>query len=442
MIRRVTLMKTRVPLILILAAIVAVAAVCGLSAVSARCAESDLASALHGEALRLYREGAYEEAIELWERELAVNPGSAMALNDIGIAYRELKKPAAALDYHRKALALDPQFGHGHYSAGLALYDLGYYDAAADSFRKAIDLNHKRAVSYFNLGLALEKLGDHGASEAALQKALAEGYDSTKCRFHLAAVYRGQGDHEKAIQNLEQVVSVEPPYQGAYYYLGVSYEAMGKYLKARKAFRKEQALHTDWQCAAKDADDQLEAHLWFWSFLKAMGVIIVRLLWVAGAFALPAYFLKLMRGRKAFLRPSYDKVILFFAVLLLAPCPWILPAVRMFVPAIPGFVMLSELAVRAADWYKLWGILIMLAYFIAVIVGWYCAVCAVSRLFRRPLVLLGLSIALLIVSFFHIYPVYIAGKGGRANALKVYQGLAGHVYLVATDQAPELTIDE
>jgi tetratricopeptide (TPR) repeat protein len=399
------------------------------------------AAALHAEALKLYREGRYSDAIEVWERELAIAPGNAVVVNDIGIAYRQLGQLSAALVYHKRAVEIDPRLGPGHYSLGLAQHDLGYYEAAAESFRAAIDLGHRSAVSNFNLGLALSKLGEHAASETAFQRALSEGYTPAKCFFGLATAYRAQRDHDKAIRNLEKALAAEPSLPSANYYLGLSYAALGKYSKARTAFRKEDELGSDWQAAARDEDARLEPHLWFWTYLKDMGLIVARLTWIAWAFAVPGLFLLLMKKRGPFLRPTRVKATLLYALLLMAPSPWILGFVIGFVPAIPMFIMMSETAVRVIGWLKPVALMILLAYYVILVFLGHLFACLLCRILRGPVLVGGLVGLLLALSFFNIYLVgYAGGKGGSANVIKVYSGLGTHIYDIAAGKAPGMGI--
>jgi tetratricopeptide (TPR) repeat protein len=60
------------------------------------------------EGLNFLHIGNYDRAINAWRRALELDPGSALAANNIGVAYLAKKQPAKAIAWFEKALSLDP----------------------------------------------------------------------------------------------------------------------------------------------------------------------------------------------------------------------------------------------------------------------------------------------------------------------------------------------
>jgi tetratricopeptide (TPR) repeat protein len=52
--------------------------------------------------------GFYDQAIASWQHTLELDPGSALAVNNIGTAYMMKKQPDEAIVYFNKAIAMDP----------------------------------------------------------------------------------------------------------------------------------------------------------------------------------------------------------------------------------------------------------------------------------------------------------------------------------------------
>ena len=52
--------------------------------------------------------GFYDQAIASWQHTLELDPGSALAVNNIGTAYMMKKQPGEAIVYFNKAIAMDP----------------------------------------------------------------------------------------------------------------------------------------------------------------------------------------------------------------------------------------------------------------------------------------------------------------------------------------------
>lgn len=86
--------------------------------------------------------GRVHEAINAYERSLAIAPGNADVLTDLGIMYRENDAPEKAVDCFRKALAAEPRHENALFNAGVVLYtDLGRKDEAVAAWRRLLALN-------------------------------------------------------------------------------------------------------------------------------------------------------------------------------------------------------------------------------------------------------------------------------------------------------------
>lgn len=86
--------------------------------------------------------GRVHEAINAYERSLAIAPGNADVLTDLGIMYRENDAPEKAVDCFRKAFAADPRHENALFNAGVVLYnDLGRKDEAVAAWRRLLALN-------------------------------------------------------------------------------------------------------------------------------------------------------------------------------------------------------------------------------------------------------------------------------------------------------------
>lgn len=86
--------------------------------------------------------GKVTEAINAYERSLALSPGNPDVLTDLGIMYRENKAPQKAVDCFRKALSANPRHENALFNSGVVLYnDLGRKDEAVAAWRKLLALN-------------------------------------------------------------------------------------------------------------------------------------------------------------------------------------------------------------------------------------------------------------------------------------------------------------
>jgi Tfp pilus assembly protein PilF len=120
-------------------------------------------NALNGKGWALNFQGNYAQAIPLFDKVLAIDPKYRDALNNKGWALVELGNYTEALTYLDKALAIDPNYKYALNNKGMALNGLGKYKEAITYLDKAltIDPNFKFALN--NKGAALQGLGQQDA---------------------------------------------------------------------------------------------------------------------------------------------------------------------------------------------------------------------------------------------------------------------------------------
>jgi len=90
-----------------------------------------------------YRNGANDEARGLYERALAIDPVQPEAHYNLGFLCYEDAKPAEAVPRFRRALALDPGFADAHFNLALALSEIGKGSEARVHWRKYLEIDPK-----------------------------------------------------------------------------------------------------------------------------------------------------------------------------------------------------------------------------------------------------------------------------------------------------------
>lgn len=116
--------------------------------------------------------GRMAEAISIYQRVLAREPGNADALNLMGVAYCQIGQGDAAVQLIERAIALRPGDCRFHHNLGNALCDLGRFDEAIVASRESIRLMPNFAPAFSNLANALRGAGQLDAAVAAYRRAL------------------------------------------------------------------------------------------------------------------------------------------------------------------------------------------------------------------------------------------------------------------------------
>ncbi len=98
--------------------------------------------------------GKYDQAIEVLNKVLILDPDFTQVYMDLGIAYQNKKDYAQALSAFNKVLKEDPKNGSARFFQGLALQGLKKADQAISSFQLAGSLDPDfKQLTHFNVGL-------------------------------------------------------------------------------------------------------------------------------------------------------------------------------------------------------------------------------------------------------------------------------------------------
>jgi tetratricopeptide (TPR) repeat protein len=115
--------------------------------------------------------GQYAAAAQFYEKALAIQPKSAVALYNLGDVEQLENLDAAAKSHYLAALAVDPNFIS-------ALYNLATLESSSSPleaealYDQVIKLSPSDASAHFNLGYVLISLGHKAAGDAEINKGI------------------------------------------------------------------------------------------------------------------------------------------------------------------------------------------------------------------------------------------------------------------------------
>lgn len=135
--------------------------------------------------------GAFNEAIDAYQKSIKLEPNSAEVHLSLGQAYLKLKQDQQALKSFKRATVLNPDMAEAFYGLGLVQFNLRHYRDAAKAFKQATVANPNLAKAHYGLALAYQELGDEDALVAefrileALDRGLAKKLADTFPEFNL-----------------------------------------------------------------------------------------------------------------------------------------------------------------------------------------------------------------------------------------------------------------
>lgn len=175
---------------------------------------------------------------------LLTSPGPALAqapglpeLASQGQAALKDQQFDRAEKIYEQIVKLDPRSAQAHSNLGLARYMAGKYPAAIGEFQRALELDPHLDHTKVLLALSYFDSGDFGRATPLLEKAYQTMQDDPVVAAHLGLAYLRQEKDEKALGILSHWAELEPESPDALYFKGKAamYVASDSFVKLTKA---------------------------------------------------------------------------------------------------------------------------------------------------------------------------------------------------------------
>ena len=129
-----------------------------------------------------------EEALEMIDEALAIEPESSVGLRLQGRAYHQLGRLDDAIDSYRQAILIDNTDGWSMNNTGLILIEQERFEEALMPLARAVELEPEIPIFHNHLGVALERPGHYRAAEDAFRSVLTLDETYLKAEVSLARI--------------------------------------------------------------------------------------------------------------------------------------------------------------------------------------------------------------------------------------------------------------
>jgi len=160
-------------------------------------------------------QGKLEEAIEAYNKALAIKPDYTVAYNNMGNALQDQGNLEEAIEAYNKALAIKPDYAEAHNNMGNAFKQQGKLEEAIEAYNKALAIKSDYAVTYSNIGVTLQRQGKPEEAIEAYKKALAIKPDYADAYNNMGVTLQGQGKLEEAVEAYKKALVIKPDYADA-----------------------------------------------------------------------------------------------------------------------------------------------------------------------------------------------------------------------------------
>jgi tetratricopeptide (TPR) repeat protein/peroxiredoxin len=160
-------------------------------------------------------DGNTDQAVDDFRRALQIDPKHAIALQNLGNAYRQKRDWAGAQDAFERALALNPDDPEANYSLGMVYAQKNDTQRAYEFLRKAIAARPVYPEALNNLGILYLRTRRPEEAKRSFEESIRVAPQYDQSYLNLARVYAIEGDREKAKAVLESLLKENPDHPQA-----------------------------------------------------------------------------------------------------------------------------------------------------------------------------------------------------------------------------------
>jgi tetratricopeptide (TPR) repeat protein len=179
-------------------------------------AEPDQPDAIHLLGVIASQAGKHDLAVEQILRAIGLNGNVPAFHNNLGEAYRALRRVSEAVASFRRALELNEDMAEAHANLGHALWELGKLEEAIAHYYRALELAPSMAGVHSNLGNALKDQGKRDEALACYRRALELKPDLAEAHGNLGKALAESGDLAGAEASFRAAVRHDPRYAFAH----------------------------------------------------------------------------------------------------------------------------------------------------------------------------------------------------------------------------------
>jgi tetratricopeptide (TPR) repeat protein len=205
---------------------------------------------LHADALHLlgvlnYQQGNHQQAAELIERAIAIQPRVAAYYSNLAEVYRSTEQLEKAFARCRSALELEPDSPEAANNLGLTLLAQGDAAAAIPQFQAALRIKPSVAMLHNNLGNALRFLGDGVGAVDSFRRALELDPGMAEAHSNLGQLLLEKHQSELALSHCRDAASLRPDLPEVHNNLGNALRDLGQLAQARECYAEALRLKPD-----------------------------------------------------------------------------------------------------------------------------------------------------------------------------------------------------
>jgi tetratricopeptide (TPR) repeat protein len=161
------------------------------------------------------RSCVYADSETLWRDNVAKNPNSWAAYNNLGTTLWQSGRAQEAIAYWEQALRIKPDYPEAHNNLASPLAQAGRFNEAIEHYEQALQTKPDYVEVHHNLGLILAHVGRLAEAIGHYEQAVRIKPDYVEAHYDLAVAYEQTGRRQDAIEHYEQALKLRPDFTAA-----------------------------------------------------------------------------------------------------------------------------------------------------------------------------------------------------------------------------------
>ena len=177
---------------------------------------------------QLWRYGRHNEAVDAFEKVIAIDPQFDRAYYTMGLAYGYQRDYPQAVTALEKATQINPNpYFYWRY-LGLSYFSLNQFDEAISAYEQAITNNPEDFVLYVEQGNTYQKAERYEEAITSYNKAVSLNPNHPWIYISRGSLYYQQGEVELALSDYNKAIQLNPDYAVTYSNRGNLYSQQGE----------------------------------------------------------------------------------------------------------------------------------------------------------------------------------------------------------------------
>ncbi len=195
--------------------------------------------------IELMQQGRYAQAENVFSAAARLNPASADAHCNRGVALDAMERYEEALDCYRQALSLRPDFVQALFNMGNTYRSLHNPESACACYQRVVEMVPDFLAAYLCLGELAKEQRNFDEARGHFEKALARDPGCVDAVQGIAEILQATEAFQGAVEAYRQVLALAPHRPTAWNMLGTTYHCLEKLAEAEACYRQASVLDPD-----------------------------------------------------------------------------------------------------------------------------------------------------------------------------------------------------